>query len=96
MLSYGFTGNRATLLFLQWVEPVRQLKLAFVFLSLFLFFVYVSIFFMVTEGHTYKGKNKLRKARRLAYGIRMVAEDLIKMVPRQRTPALSECLEKGS
>ena len=48
MLSYGFTGNRATLLFLQWVEPVRQLKLAFVFLSLFLFFVYVSIFFMVT------------------------------------------------
>lgn len=63
---------------------------------MFLFFVYVSIFFMVTAGHTYKGKNKLRKARRLAYGIRMVAEDLIKMVPWQRTPALSECLEKGS
>ena len=46
---------------------------------MFLFFVYVFVFFVVTAGHTYKWKNKLRKARRMTYGIRMVAEDLIKM-----------------
>lgn len=56
LLSYGFTELGAMLLFLLWIKPVQELKLLFVLLSLFLCFVYIFFFFVVTVGPTYKGK----------------------------------------